>query len=214
WQQIAAGIPDGAPVRAVREDPVKKGLLYAGTERGVFVSLDDGAHWHSLQLNLPAAPIHDLIVKNDDLVVATHGRSFWILDDISPLRQMAEQQDAPEVRLFSARATYRARIPGATARGPVGKNPPEGAIIYYYLKSEPTTTKGEDGRETKQEIILEILDAEGGVVRKYSNIDKKTGPDQPEEDPFEEKPAVLLPTDAGMNRFAWDLRHDRPVKVP
>jgi photosystem II stability/assembly factor-like uncharacterized protein len=214
WKRIEGGIPDGAAVRSVREDPVKRGLLYAGTERGVFVSLDDGGHWRSLQLNLPAVPVHDLIVKNDDLVAATHGRSFWILDDISPLRQMAEPKEAPDVQLFAPRVTYRARMPGATPRGPVGKNPPEGAIIYYFLKSEPATTKGEDGRETKQEITLEILDAEGGVVRKYSNIDKKTGPDQPEEDPFEEKPAELLPAEAGMNRFAWDLRHDRPVKVP
>src|SRR5262249_23417179 len=103
---------------------------------------------------------------------------------------------------------------GATPRGPVGKNPPEGAIIYYYLKSEPGATKAEDGRETKQEMTLEILDAEGGLVRKDSNIDKKTGADEPEEDPFAEKPAELLPAEAGMNRFAWDLRHDRPVKVP
>jgi photosystem II stability/assembly factor-like uncharacterized protein len=214
WTQIAAGIPDGAVVRAVRADPVKKGLLYAGTERGVFVSLDDGGHWRSLQLNLPAAPVHDLVVKNDDLIAATHGRSFWILDDVSPLRQMAEAEEGPDARLFAPRATFRARIPGATPHGPVGKNPPEGAIIYYYLKSEPATVKAEDGRDTKQEITLEILDAQGKQVRKYSNIEKKAGADAPEEDPFEEKPPELLPAEAGMNRFAWDLRHDRPVKVP
>jgi hypothetical protein len=154
------------------------------------------------------------MVKNDDLIAATHGRSFWILDDISPLRQMAESAEASEVRLFAPRLTYRARIPGATPHGPVGKNPPEGAIIYYYLKSEPTTIKTEDGRETKQEIILEILDARGTRVRKYSNIEEKVSAQTPEEDPFEEKPAELLPAEAGMNRFAWDLRHDRPVKVP
>ncbi|MGH9825630.1 MAG: WD40/YVTN/BNR-like repeat-containing protein, partial [Blastocatellia bacterium] len=214
WSRIDNGIPEGSYVRAVREDPVKKGLLYAGTEHGVFVSFDDGAHWHELQLNLPRVPVHDLMIKNDDLVAATHGRSFWILDDITPLRQMAEHADVPDVQLFAPRLTFRARIPSATPHGPVGQNPPAGAIIYYYLKSEHPAVKGEGGAEHKQEITLEITNGEGKLVRKYSSIEKKIGAETPTEDPFEEKPVDLLPTEAGLNRFIWDLRYERVTKVP
>ena len=107
WSKITTGIPDGVFVRAVREDPKKKGLLYAGTERGVFVSFDDGAHWRSMQLNLPITPIHDLVVKNDDLVLATHGRSFWILDDVSPLRQFADSVAREDMHLYQPATAYR-----------------------------------------------------------------------------------------------------------
>ncbi|HYL99555.1 MAG TPA: glycosyl hydrolase, partial [Blastocatellia bacterium] len=214
WSRIDSGIPEGSYVRAVREDPVKKGLLYAGTEHGVFVSFDDGAHWHELQLNLPRVPVHDLIVKNDDLVAATHGRSFWILDDITPLRHMTEQAEAADFQLFAPRVTWRTRIPSATPHGPLGQNPPAGAIVYYYLKTEPKTVKGADGAEHKEEITLEIQDTDGKLIRKYSSIEKKTGGETPSEDPFEEKPVELLPAEAGLNRFVWDMRYERVTKVP
>src|SRR5919204_3810624 len=127
-------------MHAVREDPKRKGLLYAGTELGVFVSWDDGAHWSKdLQTNLPVSPIHDLVVKDNDLVVATHGRSFWILDDISPVRELQPQVLQSDVHLFKPAAAIRTQAvapPGdEPARAPVGQNPPAGAIIYYYLKN-------------------------------------------------------------------------------
>jgi len=152
WTRITAGIPDGAFVRAVREDPKKKGLLYAGTERGVFVSFDDGGHWRSLQNNLPLTPVHDLVVKNDDLVLATHGRAFWILDDVSPLRQFADSVAAEDVHLYKPATAYRVHTGEAPTKLSFdGKNPPNGAVIYFYLKQAPKP-------ETKQEVKVEILD--------------------------------------------------------
>ena len=137
WTKITNGIPDGAYTHAVREDPVRKNLLYAGTETGIYVSFDSGANWQSLRLNLPNTPIHDLIVKNDDLVVATHGRSFWILDDITPLRDVNERASSETV-LYKPRVTYRMRWPDFyERRQPVGDNPPSGAIVYYYLPARP-----------------------------------------------------------------------------
>jgi len=185
----------------VREDPVRKNLLYAGTETGIYVSFDGGANWQSLQLNLPNSPIHDLIVKNDDLVVATHGRSFWILDDLTPLRA-ATAQTAAEAVLYKPRLTYRLRWPDSFERQqPVGDNPPSGAIIYYYL---PTAPKGL--------VALEFLDASGTVVRRYTNEEKKeaeTPPEWPDQKPPDEK----IPTDVGVNRFAWDLRLQGPTPL-
>src|SRR5262249_10473337 len=139
WKEIVRGLPDG-PVNTVREDPVRKGLLFAGTELAVFVSFNDGDDWQPLRLNMPATSIRDLVVHGEDLVVGTHGRSFWILDDISPLRQMtAEIANAP-AHLFQPRMTYR--LPRNTntdtplpPEEPAGKNPPDGAILYYNLKS-------------------------------------------------------------------------------
>ena len=139
WAKITSGIPDGAYTHAVREDPARKNLLYAGTETGVYVSFDGGANWQSMQLNLPNRPIHDLIVKNDDLVVATHGRSFWILDDLTPLRA-ATAQALPSPCSTNRDVTYRLRWPDFyERRQPVGENPPNGAIVYYYL---PPGSKG------------------------------------------------------------------------
>lgn len=132
WTRINNGIPNNTFVRAVREDPKKRGLLYAGTETGVFVSFNDGANWRPLQLNLPTTPIHDLVVKNDDLVLATHGRSFWILDDLSPLRQFTDEVARQEVHLYTPATAYR--MQNATEEPPkpvmVGQNPPPGAVIY------------------------------------------------------------------------------------
>jgi photosystem II stability/assembly factor-like uncharacterized protein len=201
WTKITNGIPDGAYTHAVREDPVRKNLLYAGTETGIYVSFDGGANWQSLQLNLPNTPIHDLIVKNDDLVVATHGRAFWILDDLTPLRAAATQTTT-EVALYKPRVTYRMRWPEFfERRQPVGDNPPNGAIVYYYLPAVP-----------KGVVALEFLDASGKVVRRYSNEEKKeadTPPEWPDLTPPDEK----IPTETGINRFAWDLRMQGAVPL-
>ena len=203
WTAIVRGIPDGAYVHAVREDPKRKGLLYAGTELGVFVSFDDGAHWQPLQLNLPQSPIHDLVVKDDDLVVATHGRSFWILDDVTPLRQVNAQSVQPDVILYQPQTALRLHYPEEVdKRQPVGDNPPSGAIIDYYFKTAP-----------KEEVSLEILDASGKVVRHLSSKEKKEG-EQPPEWPDRVERAKTIPANEGMNRFAWDLRYDDPIQIP
>jgi photosystem II stability/assembly factor-like uncharacterized protein len=205
WTRINEGIPAGSYVRAVREDPKVKGLLYAGTETGVYFSVDDGAHWQSLQLNLPTSPVHDLAVKDNDLIAATHGRSFWILDDVSPLRQASSAIAADDFHLFQPAPATRLHFPdNVDRRRPVGDNPPKGAILYYYLKSKPAD---------KEEITIEISDAQGKRVRQLSNI-KESNQEQPPEWPDLEKPADLLPADAGMNRFAWDFRTDAPVQIP
>jgi hypothetical protein len=201
WTKITNGIPDGAYTHVVREDPVRKNLLYAGTETGIYVSFDGGTNWQSLQLNLPISPIHDLIVKNDDLVVATHGRAFWILDDLTPLRSTTAKASTEAV-LYKPRLTYRLRWPDFfERRQPVGANPPTGAIVYYYLPAAP-----------KGVVALEFLDASGKVVRRYSNEEKKdadTPPEWPDQTPPDEK----IPTLVGVNRFAWDLRTQGPTPL-
>jgi photosystem II stability/assembly factor-like uncharacterized protein len=203
WSGIANGISDGAYVHAVREDPKRRGLLYAGTELGVFVSFDDGAHWQRLQLNLPTSPIHDLVVKDDDLVVATHGRSFWVLDDVSPLRQLNKQSLQADVILYQPQTALRLHYPEEfDKRQPVGDNPPPGAIINYYFKAAP-----------KEEVSLDILDASGKVVRHLSNKEKKEG-EQPPEWPDRIERVKTIPANEGMNRFAWDLRYDDPIQIP
>ena len=202
WTKIVTGLPDNSYVHAVREDPKRKGLLYAGTEKGIWVSFDDGGHWQSLQLNLPTTPIHDLIIHDDDLAVATHGRSFWVLDDLSPLRQAAASVAAEDVHLFTPDTAFRTREGHSNPRRyPVGENPPSGAILYYYLKEAP-----------KEPAKLEVLDAEGKVVRKFSSAEKKVegAPDEGERD----VPVEAIPAKAGLNLFVWDLRYEQPVKVP
>ncbi len=202
WTRISSGIPEGAFVRAVREDPKKKGLLYAGTERGVFVSFDDGAHWRSLQINLPITPVHDLVIKDDDLVLATHGRSFWILDDISPLRQFAESVTTEDMHLYQPATAYRIHSGEAPAHLPFdGKNPPNGAVIYLYFKQAP-----------KKEVKIEILDAAGSVIRSYSST--KTDPLDEPLDPDDKKPEKQLKLEEGLNRFVWDLRYEEANRVP
>src|SRR5262249_3463371 len=139
WQKIVTGLPD-EPVNTVREDPERNGMLFAGTERSVYVSIDDGDHWQSLKLNLPPSSVRDLVVHNDDIVVGTHGRSFWILDNIAPLRQASVQVKAAPAYLFMPQATYRVRRNNNTdtplpPEEPAGQNPPDGAMIDYWLKS-------------------------------------------------------------------------------
>jgi hypothetical protein len=203
WSTIVNGIPDGAYVHAVREDPKKRGLLYAGTELGVFVSFDDGGHWQPLKLNLPPSPIHDLLVKDDDLVVATHGRSFWVLDDVTPLRQANTQSAQAEMILYQPQTALRLHYPEEfDKRQPVGDNPPAGAIIDYYLKAAP-----------QGEVTLDILDARGKVVRHLSSKEKKDS-EQPPEWPDRVARVTTIPAKEGMNRFAWDLRYDDPIQIP
>jgi hypothetical protein len=198
WIAITDGIPEGAFVHSVREDPKKKGLLYAGTETGVFVSLDSGSHWRSLQLNLPTVPVHDIVVKDDDLAVATHGRAFWILDDLSPLRQYA-----PDTVLYQPRPAFHIRFPDqVNKRQPVGENPPIGAIIYHEFAEKPSG-----------EVTLEIIDPQGKLARRYSSV-KKAEVRESAEWPDAQHPDETLPVEAGLNRFNWDLYYAGPVQVP
>jgi photosystem II stability/assembly factor-like uncharacterized protein len=205
WTRINSGIPDGAYVRAVREDPVKKGLLFAGTELGVFFSINDGDSWQPLQLNLPVTPVHDLVIKDTDLVIATHGRAFWILDDISPLRQLTSGVQSEAAHLFVPATAMRIRAntnhdTPLPAEEPGGENPPPGAIFYYYLKSP-----------VQGEVKLEVLDDKARVVRSYSSKDQSFRPPTPPTFPnYWFKPAEPLSTSLGMHRFIWDIRYSAP----
>jgi photosystem II stability/assembly factor-like uncharacterized protein len=203
WTHITNGIPDGAPVNAVREDPKRKGLLFAGTEREIFVSFDDGDHWQSLRLNMPATSMRDLIIKDDDLVVATHGRGFWILDDITPLRQLNQDIVAAEAVLFKPQVAIRVRWNMNTDTPlppdePAGENPPEGAIIYYASKSD-----------VPGPVTLEILDGAGKPVRLYSSTDPAEMPDAVATPVpiYWYRPPQVLSTAAGMHRFLWDMHY-------
>ena len=207
WAQITTGIPDGAYVHAVRGDPVRKGLLYAGTELGIYVSFDDGGHWQSLQLkSLPVTPIHDMVIHENDLTVATHGRAFWILDDISPLRQADASIVAGDAHLFAPASAIRTRTGHfGRRRYAIGENPLGGAILYYYLKEEPKTP-----------IKLEILDPAGKVIRSYTSEEKKKEDAAAEDEEEFEKDdtADHIPAKVGLNLFSWDMRYQEPVKVP
>ena len=206
WSRIVAGIPDGAYVRSVREDPVRQGLLYAGTELGVYFSVDDGAHWQPLQLNLPPAPVHDLVVKSGDLVAATHGRSFWILDDLSPLRQAAGVRVDELSHLYRPATAVRLHIPEQVERRlPVGDNPPPGAIVDYYLRSAAAPD---------EEVTLEFLDGSGKLLKRFSNHKPKDAYDQPAEWTDRVAAADTIPAAAGANRFAWDFRRSDPTPIP
>ncbi|MDD5543102.1 MAG: hypothetical protein PHX83_07995 [Acidobacteriia bacterium] len=205
WKRINDGIREPAFVNAVREDPVRKGLLFAGTELGVYVSFDDGEHWQPLQLNLPVASIRDLAVEQNDLIAATHGRSFWILDDIASLRQMNRGVLESEAHLFKPQDTVRVRenVTHDTPlppEEPAGQNPPYGALIDYYLKSEPAG-----------DVSIEILDNTGKLVRKFSSSDKPFDPGTPPFPNYWLRPAGPPSKNPGLNRLAWDLRYPRPA---
>ena len=203
WTSITQGLPPGAFVHVVREDPVRPNLLYAGTELGVFVSFDGGGHWQPLQLDLPVTPIHDLVVKGDDLVAATHGRAFWILDDLTPLRQASAATAGQPLWLCAPEQATRLYYPDQVDnRRPVGENPPAGALIDYALKTKPT-----------QEVTLDILDAQGRSIRHISSL-YSAREKQPPEWPDQVEPPHLIPAEAGMNRFVWDLRMDDPTQIP
>jgi photosystem II stability/assembly factor-like uncharacterized protein len=200
WKLLVQGIPEGSFVRAVREDPKRKGLLFAGTETGVFVSYNAGAKWESLQLNLPTVPVHDLAIHENDLVLATHGRSFWILDDISPLRQASDPSHNAPLWLYDPAPAYRVHAAKAPKEAPTsGQNPPAGAVVYFAVKEKPKTA------------MLEILDSAGHSVRRFSSSEPQPLDEPP--DPDDEKPKMQLEIKPGMNRFVWDLRYEDAPRV-
>jgi hypothetical protein len=208
WAEIVNGLPAGAPTNTVREDPGRRGLLFAATEREVFVSFDDGGRWQSLRLNMAPSSVRDIIVKDDDLVAATHGRGFWILDDITPLRQLDAAATAAGAALFKPQTATRVRFNMNTDTPlppdePGGENPPDGAIVDYLLKSDASGP-----------VTLEIVDGAGRAVRRYSSDDKTDLPG-PEIAPvplyWYRKPMTLQRT-AGMHRFLWDMRY-QPLEV-
>jgi photosystem II stability/assembly factor-like uncharacterized protein len=199
WKEIVTGLPND-PINVVREDPLRKGLLFAGSERAVYVSFDDGEHWQSLRLNMPATSIRDLVIKDDDLVIGTHGRSFWILDDITPLRQLTTQLANANSILFKPQTAYRVRwsmYPDTPVpqEEPAGQNPPDGAIINYYLK------------ENAKNVSLEILDAKGKLVRKYSNADTLYKIGDVNIPHYWIRPQQILSAAAGSHRFMWDMKY-------
>ncbi len=194
WKKITKGLPLSTFVRVIREDPKRKGLLYAGTETGMFVSFDDGTNWQPLQLNLPVVPIHDMVVKEDDLVVATHGRSFWILDDLTPLHQIIDEVAESDVFLFKPRGAYRMGGFG-WPRPNVGQNPPSDSVIYYYLKEKP-----------EEPVTLEFIDSSGNTIRKLSS----TRMEGQERRGFSPR----IPARPGMNRFIWNMRYPDAERVP
>ena len=206
WERINAGIPEGSYVHAVRSDTGRKGLLFAGTETGVYVSFDDGEHWQTLQLNLPDSPVHDLAVKDGDVVAATHGRSFWILDDIEPLRAAGAEIGGEDVYLYKPAKAVRYRTGGIVSKAftaVMGQNAEGGATVDYFLAKAP---------EGKGEVTVQILDQKGTVIRKYTSKKPEAETKQQEWDaPAEE--AKQLPAEAGMNRFTWDLKYEPPRKV-
>ena len=205
WQKITTGIPDDEPVNTVREDPDRKGLLFAGTEHTVYVSLDDGDHWQSLRLNLPATSIRDLVIHQDDVVIGTHGRSFWILDNITSLRQMSAAITDSDSYLYAPQVTYRVRRNNNTDTPlppeiPAGQNPPDGAMLEYWLKTSITGP-----------VTLQIADADGKVVRKFSSDDKAAPVEADLNVPtYWIRPERTLSRDRGMHRFIWDLRYPPP----
>jgi photosystem II stability/assembly factor-like uncharacterized protein len=243
WKKIDAGIPDGAFTRVVREDPARRGLLYAGTELGMYISFDDGEHWQPFQLNLPYTPITDLTIhkREKDLVVATQGRAFWILDDLSVLHQMTDamRAGAGETALLKPEDTYRMAGGGGGPLPPtatIGANPPSGAVVYYYLKSKPTT-----------DVTIEFIDPAGKSVRKFTaraprptpspaggtagqqgtstapgSAQVQQPPEQPAAPSGEEASefagrgggAARVTTEQGLNRFIWDMRYLDAARFP
>ena len=209
WDSVANGIPAGSYVNVVREDPSRRGLLYAGTETGVFVSFDEGDHWQPLQMNLPNASIRDIDARHGDLVVGTHGRSFWVLDDLSPIRQIDAKVAAADVFLFAPRTAVRLRPAPFLGTPepkdePMAENPPRGAVVDYVLAAVAPGP-----------VTLEILDAKGELVRRWSSDEKPRPPDLSRivVTPDWVTPAEPLSAAAGMHRFVWDLRDALPKEL-
>ena len=205
WQEIVNGLPND-PINAVKEDPKCKGLLFAGSERAVYVSFDDGENWQTLRMNMPATSIRDLTIKDNDLIVATHGRSFWIMDDINSLRQIATEKMQQSVVLYKPENAYRVRwnmnpdtpLPPDE---PTGENPPDGAIIEYYLKNKT------------DEITLDITDEKGDLIRRYSSKDTLYKVPDVNIPLYWIRPQQILSGEAGAHRFLWDM-HNQPLNVP
>jgi photosystem II stability/assembly factor-like uncharacterized protein len=205
WKEIVNGLPDD-PINVVRENPKQKGLLFAGSERAVYFSLDDGEHWQSLRLNMPATSVRDLVIKDDDIVIGTHGRSFWILDDIVALRQIAKGIKSGSHILYQPQTAVRVRWNMNTdtpipQEEPAGENPPDGAIIDYYLADKAN------------EVVLDITDVNGKVIRHYSSRDtmyKIPGVNIPF---YWIRPQQILSAEKGSHRFTWDMRY-APLNLP
>jgi photosystem II stability/assembly factor-like uncharacterized protein len=206
WQEIVSGLPND-PINVVKEDPLKKGLLFAGSERAVYVSFDDGDHWQSLRMNMPATSIRDLVIKDDDLVIGTHGRSFWIMDDITPLRQLAKQIATQKTILYKPQTATRVRWNSYSDTPlppdePVGENPPDGAVINYYLKEKSTG-----------EVTLDITTESGRPVRHYSSNDTLYTIPKVNIPLYWIRPQQILSAESGSHRFVWDM-HYTPLNVP
>lgn len=191
WTRLVGGLPDGDVVRVVREDPARRNLLYAGTETGIWVSYDGGAAWQRLQLNLPHVPVTDIRVHHGDLVIATEGRAFWILDDITPIRELAAALGKGQPHLFAPRTSYRTELGFNGSIPGLGQNAPQGAVISFYLSKLDSTQTGK----------VEVVDGAGHVVRTFAT-DAKAGE------------GTKLALKRGMNRLVWDLRREPPTRVP
>jgi photosystem II stability/assembly factor-like uncharacterized protein len=208
WTKITNGIPDTDFTRVIREDPKRRGLLYAGTETGVYVSFDDGAHWQSMRLNLPVVPVHDLIVKDGDLLAATHGRSFWILDNVALLQQFDQAAAGEPVHLFRPRTTVRFRQGAALAGGfdstgaNVGQNPPNGVVVPFFVKEKPTAAA-----------TLKIVREKGSATEDVRTLTLQTTDATPTaaaadpESPFRRPPQRAATLRAGANTYVWDMRY-------
>ena len=208
WTDISAGLPKGSFTTVLRADPVRAGLLYAGTDQGVFVSFDDGDHWQPLQRNLPTAWVRDLLVHGNDLIVATQGRAIWVLDDVTPLRQFSAANARAPAHLYTPATAVRVRanenrdtpLPPET---PLGKNPPAGAVIDYRL-----------AHAANGPVTLEIRDSAGQLVRRFSSADK---PAELDADRYFARgwlrPGAPLSASAGAHRFVWNLRYARPQAI-
>ena len=200
WQRITAGLPAGVYLHTVKEDPKRRGLLFAGTERGVHVSFDDGDHWQSLQLNLPVTSMRDLEIHGDDLIVATHGRGFWIIDNMSALRQVDASVTRDGAFLFKPADAIETIAGGDNGTPtqkdePQAENPPVGAYIDYYLKSASGA------------VTIEILDSGGQAIRRYSSEDRAAVNPTPQTVTILwERTSESLSSAAGMHRWVWDFR--------
>jgi photosystem II stability/assembly factor-like uncharacterized protein len=207
WTEIVKGLPDGAPINAVREDPLRRGLLFAGSERAVSVSFDDGESWQSLRLNMPATSIRDLAIKDADLLAGTHGRGFWILDDISPLRQLTPDVTRAPAFLFSPPVAWRFRWNKNTDTPlppdePAAPNPPDGVVISYWL-----------GEAARTPVVIDIIDPlTGDTVRQLSSEDPPTEPIAGRNMPdYWIRPPAVVPVSAGLHRVVWNLRYPPPA---
>jgi photosystem II stability/assembly factor-like uncharacterized protein len=203
WKRLDGGLAPDVYLHSVKEDPARRGQLYVATERGVMFSMDDGQTWRSLQLNLPTVAVHDLVVKDDNLVLATHGRSIWILDDLQPVRDFTDKTGSEAVHLFAPAEAVRWRLGSGSYGVRLGSapNPPQGATIYYFLKND-----------TKDDVRVEILDAQNRVVRLLTSVPRQPDYSNDNEDPKDlEKEA--LSKDAGIQRAVWDLRYEGARKI-
>jgi photosystem II stability/assembly factor-like uncharacterized protein len=228
WTRITTGIREHDFTRVIREDPARRGLLYAGTETGIYISFDDGARWQSLQLNLPVVPIHDLAIKDTDLIVATHGRSFWILDDITPLRQINKEVQDSSVYLFMPRPTIRFMTVGGFSQVPPSglyyrktgvttiiakrKQKPNAGAVDYNLDAGQNPPDGVIvtyylQQKPDEEVRLTFLDAQGNEIKTFSSEESQTAKDN------KDKTELRIPKEAGTNRFVWDMRYPGAAKV-